>query len=242
MRSQHHMRSAVAGFTLVEALAALVLMGLVLTALATATGQWIPNWSRGFARVQQSELLASALNRIVADLAVAEFVPPSRDTRQPLFEGTERSVMFLRTALGPNTGPGLDIISIKETAERAGLALVRSRTAFAPSASAQRGFEDPVTLLRAPYRISFSYSGRDGVWRSSWLDASALPTAVRLIVRDTATGKTLSASTAALIHTQVPAACVGANADDDCNDGTETNPANKSEISMDGNTRGGRTQ
>ncbi len=80
------------------------------------------------------------------------------------------------------------------------------------------------------------------MWRSSWLDASALPTAVRLIVRDTATGKTLSASTAALIHTQVPAACVGANADDDCNDGTETNPANKSEISMDGNTRGGRTQ
>jgi general secretion pathway protein J len=151
-------------------------------------------------------------------------------------------VTFVRTAFGPNTRPGLDIVSIKETADRAEPALVRSRATFAPGASTQRMLRDPVTLLRAPYRISFSYSGRDGVWRSSWLDASALPNAVRLIVRDTATGKTLSASTAALIHTQVPVACVGANADDDCNDGTEADPANKSEISVDGDMRGGRTR
>ncbi len=240
MRSQHCTQSSVAGFTLVEALAALVLMGLVLTALATITGQWLPNWSRGFARVQRSELLASAIDRIVADLAAAEFVPPSRETRQPLFEGAERSVTFVRTTLGPNTRPGLDIVSIKETADRLGPILVRSRMAFAPGTSAQRAFGDPVTMLRAPHRVSFSYAGKDGVWRSSWRDASALPKAVRLIVRDTATGKTLAASTAAMIHTQLPAACVGSASDDDCNDGTDANPASKSEISMDGDGKGAR--
>lgn len=241
MRSrQSHMRSAVAGFTLVEALTALVLMSLVLTALATITGQWLPGWSRGFSRVQRSELLASALDRIVADLAVAEFVSPNRETKQPLFEGAEQSVMFVRTTLGPNTRPGLDIISIKETTDRVGPVLVRSRMAFAPGTSAQRVFGDSVTMLRAPHRVSFSYAGKDGVWRSSWRDASALPTAVRLIVRDSATGRTLSASTAALIHTQVPAACVGSSADDDCNGATDANPVNKSELSMDNDMRGGR--
>jgi general secretion pathway protein J len=243
MRRQHfHMRSAVAGFTLVEALAAMVLMGLVLAALATITGQWLPNWSRGFSRVQRGELLALALDRIVADFGAAEFVPSSRDIRQPLFEGTESSVTFVRSTLGPNTRPGLDIVTIRETSDRQGSALVRSRTVFAPGTPPQRAFADPVILLRAPYRISFSYAGRDGVWRGSWLNANALPRAVRLIVRDSSTGKTLPASTAALIHTQMPAICVSSNSDDDCSDGIDTDPAGKSELSMDGNGQGAQTR
>lgn len=241
MRRHSQMRPAIAGFTLVEALAAMILMGLVLTALATITGQWLPNWSRGFARVQQSELLASALDRIVADLGASEFVPPSREVKQPLFEGTERSVTFVRATIGPNTRPGLDIVRFAETTDHRGAVLVRSRKTFIPGASVQRAFGDPVTLLRAPYRISFSYAGRDGMWRGSWLEADALPTAVRLIVRDSATGRTLSASTAALIHTQVPAACVGSHADDDCNDKTDGNPAKTTEANMDGGKREART-
>ena len=36
-----------AGFTLLEALVATALMGLILAALATITAQWLPNWDRG---------------------------------------------------------------------------------------------------------------------------------------------------------------------------------------------------
>jgi general secretion pathway protein J len=42
-----------------------------------------------FARVQRSELLALGLERIVADLAAAEFTPPHGLTKDPLFEGAE---------------------------------------------------------------------------------------------------------------------------------------------------------
>lgn len=82
-----HRRNAISGFTLVEALAAMVLMGLVLAALATITGQWLPNWSRGFSRVQSSQLLAAALDRIVADLGAAEFVSLSGDNRSRCSRG-----------------------------------------------------------------------------------------------------------------------------------------------------------
>jgi len=219
-------RCAIAGFTLIEALVATVLMGVVLTALATITAQWLPNWSRGFARVQRSELIAVALDRIVADLAAAEFMPPNRDSKRPLFEGTELAVTLVRTALGPNTRPGLEMVRLGEIADLRGPKLVRSTSPFVPRdlrASPPR-FGDPVVLLSVPYRASFSYAGRDGVWRSTWLDAKELPAAVRLIIRDAATGRTLSASTVTVIHTQLPAECVAANADRECGDAGRSKP------------------
>ncbi len=45
------------GFTLIETLVALALMGLVLSALANLTAQWLPNWNRGLERIQRSELI-----------------------------------------------------------------------------------------------------------------------------------------------------------------------------------------
>src|SRR5437868_14540489 len=85
------------GFSLIEALVALALTGLVLSALATITAQWLPNWNRGIDRIQRSELVGIAMQRIAADLAAAEFVPASRDRRKPLFEGTAFAVTFIRT-------------------------------------------------------------------------------------------------------------------------------------------------
>src|SRR5581483_3977550 len=62
------------GFTLIETLVALALMGLVLSALASLTAQWLPNWNRGLDRIQRSEMISMALQQIGADLAAAEYV------------------------------------------------------------------------------------------------------------------------------------------------------------------------
>lgn len=35
------------GFTLIETIVALALMGLLLSALASITAQWLPSWNRG---------------------------------------------------------------------------------------------------------------------------------------------------------------------------------------------------
>jgi len=120
------------GFSLIEALAALALTGLVLSALATITAQWLPSWNRGFDRIQQSELVGISMRRIAADLAAAEYVPPNRDQVKPLFDGSALSVTFVRTALGPNVGVGLDVVRIGETTDQGRLVTVRSRAAFGP--------------------------------------------------------------------------------------------------------------
>lgn len=206
VRTRH--RCVTRGFTVMEALLATALMGVVLGALATVTAQWLPNWNRGFSRLQRAEQLVVAIERVVGDISAAEFVPLNRKARGPLFDGRELSVTLVRSAVGPNAGSGLEIVRIGETADRQGSVVVRMRAPFAPGAAGELPqFADPVVLLRAPYRMSFSYAGKDGVWTNEWSAADRLPTAVRLSIRDAASDRALPVSTVATIRTELPADC-----------------------------------
>jgi general secretion pathway protein J len=211
------------GFTLLETIIALALTGFVLAALANITAQWLPNWNRGVGRVQRGETIGIALQRITADLASAEYVPANRDSRRPFFDGSELSVTFVRTALGPNAGPGLDVVRLGETMERRDFITVRSRARFAPlpagASSEQLHFGDPVVLLRAPFRLSFAYAGVDRVWKSTWRGSNRLPAMIRLTVRDAASERVLSVSTIAPVHVQLPSDCT--QSDGKCNDKPE---------------------
>jgi general secretion pathway protein J len=211
----------VAGFTLLEALIATALMGTILAALATITAQWLPNWNRGFARVQQNEQLMLGLERLIADLAAAEFVPLGRETRQPFFDGTDISITFVRTALAPNARPGLDIVRIAEIGNERGPILVRTRAPFVPVVAdtndrRQPNLTDPVVLMRAPYRLSFSYAGSDQIWQDAWRRAAQLPRAIRLTLRDAATHRPLAVSTATLVRAELPAECILAKSLAEC--------------------------
>jgi general secretion pathway protein J len=201
-------RNGEAGFTLVEMLIAVMMMVFILTALATVTAQWLPNWNHGMARMERDERFAFALNRMVGDLAVAEFVPANITVKTPYFDGSELSVSFVRTAIGPSSAPGLEIVRFQEIADSSGPALVRSRSAFVPmDANAQIRFADPVVLIRSPYRVMFAYAGADDTWQPTWRNAAELPKRVRITVRDGVTQQKLAVSTAALVHIDTPAEC-----------------------------------
>jgi general secretion pathway protein J len=230
------------GFTLIETIVALALMGLVLSALASITAQWLPNWNRGVDRIQRSEVMGIALQRIAADLAAAEYVPANRESRRPLFDGSELSVMFVRTSLGPNAGPGLDVVRVGETTDRREFVTVRSRARFTPlppgsSLSEQLHFGDPVVLMRAPYRLSFAYAGQDRIWKSTWRGSDKLPVMIRLTVRDAASERVLSVSTVAPVHVQVPSGC--ARPDGGC-DGKSDDPQKALDETRAGNATAGQ--
>jgi general secretion pathway protein J len=214
-------RSRYAGFTLVEALVATLLMAIILGALATVTAQWLPNWNRGLARLQRAELFAAGLERLLADLAAVEFVSAGSANAPPIFDGTELSVTFVRTTLGPNAATGLEIVRLTETSGSGATALVRTTAPFVPISedtrfAQQPSFANPVVMIRAPYRVSFAYAGSDRVWRDIWRGAAELPRAVRVRVRDAATSRTLAVSTTALIRAELPARCVVARTPADC--------------------------
>jgi general secretion pathway protein J len=190
---------------------------LVLAALAAITAQWLPNWNHGVVRIQRNEQVALGLERIAADLAASEFISTSQEARKPFFDGANRSVVFVRTTLGPNTAPGLEIVRIAETTSERGLVIVRTRAPFTPGIDrTQLTFTNPVVLLGEPYRLSFSYAGTDRNWREDWRQQAQLPSAIKLTVRDATTQRTLSVSTATSVHVEVPIDCIAAKSLAEC--------------------------
>jgi general secretion pathway protein J len=198
--SRRRARRSVAGFTLLEAMLALALTAAIVLSLATVAAQWLPNWRRGFASLQSADLLSLGLERIVADVSSAEYVSPGGAATQPLFYGEALSLIFVRSALGPDSHANLEVVRLAETVDKRGFAIVRTRAPFAPLAPGldptRYAFADPVVLVRAPFRVSFAYAGPDRVWVNSWGPSDTLPDAVRITVRDSASGQALAASTA----------------------------------------------
>jgi general secretion pathway protein J len=237
-------RAAERGFSLIEALVALALTGFVLSALGNITAQWLPNWNRGIDRITRSEVVGIGLQRIGADLAAAEYVSTDRDLRRPLFDGSELSVMFVRTALGPNAGPSLDVVRVGETTDNGELVTVRSQTSFRPlppasSLSEQLHFGSPVVLLRRPYRLSFAYAGPDRIWKSNWHQSDKLPAWIRLTVRDAQSERVLSVSTVTPVHVQAPSDCVQPDGKCDSKPGAVQNPEDQSRAAIVPAVRGG---
>ena len=194
-------------------MATLALTATIILALSSVAGQWLPNWRRGFVDLQRADLLSVGLERVVDDLSAAEYVTRSAGAPAPLFEGDASSVMFVRSAIGPDAYPHLEVVRLAEVKEDRGLAMVRTRARFAPTAPPAPGarpqaiaFGDPVTLVRAPFHISFAYAGPDRLWLSSWKGREQLPEAVRISVRDTIANRVLAASTVARVRVTAPGA------------------------------------
>ena len=205
--------SGAGGFTLLEALIAVALMGVLLGILTTVTGHWMANWRTGFDRVQRADLLGLGLDRIAADLAAAEFVSPGGVNARPLFDGTPSSVTFVRSAIGPNASAGLEIVRLGETDDERGRVLVRARIPFVPVTANVLDIDaleytNPIVLVRPPFQVSFAFAGPDRVWQETWHDAVQLPNAVRVTVRNAVTDRILPVSTAALLKVNAPAECV----------------------------------
>ncbi len=211
--------SAQGGFTLFEALVGVALMGLILSILVVVTAKWVPHWQAGFVQLQRDNLVGLGLDRLVSDLAAAEYIAPIGGD-QPLFYGSSSSVTFVRTPLGPklpNSAPdGLEIIRFADNPDAGGL--VRSRVAFSPESSLAVKSEDfefasSNLLIRAPLRVSFAFAGPKRSWIESWTETT-LPVAIRVSIRNADSGDLLAVSTATLVHITAPAGCVAANSSD----------------------------
>ena len=195
----------------------MALMGLILAALATVTAQWMPNWNHGIARVQRSDDVALGLERLATDLAAAEFIAASRETRKPLFDGAARSVIFVRAAFGPNTGPALRLFASPKSIATEARSWSGPERHSRPELTARNPLSQiPSCCCGHPIGSPFHMQGADRNWHEEWRDQIQLPKAIKLTVQDAATQRTLSISTATRVHVEAPMECGAAKSLNDC--------------------------
>jgi len=177
-----------AGFTLVEMIVALAILGLVLVLLGSSakllrgTGDRIAE--RG-AALGDLALLDGLLQERLGDAVALDFGPPGR--RVSSFDGGPDRARFL--TLAPGFVPGEPLVAMAiGAAALGGLELWRVEVAAdavdfdaleASDRAESRGLAQQVTALR------LSYFGRkdgatDAVWHATWQAEPRLPDAVRL--------------------------------------------------------------
>lgn len=194
------------GFTLIEALVALAIGGFVIATLATVTGQWMRNWQVGIPVLQRSQALVTGLDRIVADVAAARFMPAG--TTGFVFTGEPTAITLVRQTLPVETPAGLEIVRLAAVPGGGEVTLARSRSPL-PFGSSLGAPSDaaPVTLLRQPDAVRFAYADAGQAWQTSWRVPARLPRLVRIEVIDRRSGRAVLPPVVVRLHADAPLTC-----------------------------------
>lgn len=198
-------RSRSGGFTLLEALLALLLASILFGGISLYSGSWLKRWQGLVQRGGEEDMVAVVLDRIVEDLEAAQpiFVTVGFD-RNVSFEGAGDSVTFLRPALGYEARAGLDRITYGGGSVGGEAALLRMRRGL--GAGPQVGGGEDLPLMRGRFVLSFAYAGDDGVFTDGWSNRSSLPRMVRVEIAGEGGGRTRQHAFARL-RIEMPAHC-----------------------------------
>ncbi|WP_117190475.1 PulJ/GspJ family protein [Rhizobium terrae] len=177
-------RDARAGFTLIEALASLVLTTMLFGGLALYTGTWLPHWQGIIARGGQEDTVAVVLDRMVEDLEAAQpSYAKSQGTAVVDFTGHISEVTFVRQALGYEPRAGLDEVTYLVGRDGARAALIRARRDYGTGENGDRDEDEDgeeLPLLRGDLKLSFGYAGPDGDLSPEWASRNRMPSLVRI--------------------------------------------------------------
>lgn len=191
-------RPGEAGFSLIEVLAALVIMSLLLVAgssvmrLVTSAGE------RGTRAAERGDMLGRAFAAIRNDLMhIERGIVKRNDKLSFAFSGSARSLSFLAVEPPFPTEPGSYTISYRVEGSDGAVRLVRARSVFDPASdkegrpdrAKQPALGEAVEVLGGPYRIAFAYfDGTERRWLDAWRAPERLPQLIRLTLAPTAAG------------------------------------------------------
>lgn len=190
------------GYVMIEALAALVLSGLVLASVPLASGMMIRTWQKVTSGSDRLDELATGLSVVRRELSVLQRArwPEGRRQRGEAiyaFLGNPETVGMVLSGEGRRAAPGEDrgdrIVMFTARIDENGSMLMRGSVPMLPDVTGfdQVQLENPVILLNGPWRYRFFY-GVPGAgrleWRDAWEKEESLPSAIRLDVLDIATG------------------------------------------------------
>ncbi len=179
------------GFTLLELLIAMTLLGLLAGLLFGGLSFGIRVWEKGDAELEKmAELqIAQGLIRRLISRSLLSDLAEDENEDTAIFEGTPDTLHFVGPAPAQSLPGGLYRMSIRADDESGERRLVMAWWLFDPDEREPREGEDEnvVVLVENISDISFAFFGtadedadRDSRWRDRWEDMPGLPRLVRI--------------------------------------------------------------
>lgn len=177
------------GFTLIEVLIAMTLLGVMVVLLFSSMKICADSWQKGEDKITE-----------VNDVAVVyQFFQHHLSTAKPLwddfsdenkikifaFQGKSQELQFVSAFPASAKKSGLQLFSLKLINDGTEQIIQVSITPFFPSAEGQEWRHEEVTLLRHVRNFSLSYFGSDdaqaeGFWQEDWLAKESQPQLVKI--------------------------------------------------------------
>ena len=175
-----------AGFTLLEVLAALMLLGFLLVGVYSGIHTATRTVHVGQAKIEQFDQVSAAQRFVRSELAQALAQPIAHDDQGlPLFfSGSAHEMRFVAPLPGylGRLGPQLQQLRLVPD-DAGGLRLEASFAILPPDGSKPQPLGDAQVLLSGIRSGGFDYRGRDrqgrpGDWQDDWTDGHRLPSLV----------------------------------------------------------------
>jgi general secretion pathway protein J len=181
------------GFTLIEVLIAMTLLGIMVVLLFSSMKISADSWQKGEDKITQVNDVAVVYQFFQHHLAIAkplwkDFAEDSEQTFS--FQGKSQELQFVSSFPASAKRSGLQLFSLNLINDGGEQVIQVSITPFFPVAEGEEWLKEEVVLLRHVRDFSLSYYGLDetqteGVWQEDWIEQETLPRLVKIkIARD----------------------------------------------------------
>jgi len=181
------------GFTLIEVLIAITLLGVIVVLLFASLRVAGKSWNAGEGRIAQVNQKAVVYQFFKRHLTGIRPLPmPKKDdplgleTAEQAFQGLSQRLQFVAALPAASTRKGLQLFNIQLDPRNSSIIQVALRP-YRETDAEFDGAEPPVILLEQVARFSFSYFGKieegaEPVWLNEWVEADHLPSLVKVSI------------------------------------------------------------
>jgi general secretion pathway protein J len=184
------------GFTLIEILVSLSLLGIVFlllfSSLYTANKSWIAG-EKKISNNDESRLVALFLRRQISQALPITWVNNGKS--KLLFKGNENILSFTSTLPAHRAGGGLNLITIEveQTEDESNLYIKYQPVASGSYSDNGEYKNNNALLISNVENIEFSYFGSNeknqtAEWHSEWIDENVMPNLIRVKINSSAPG------------------------------------------------------
>jgi general secretion pathway protein J len=203
------------GFTLIEVLVSLTLLGLILGLLGGGLRVLAKGWEANTQRIEALDMVSRAFDILQRDAAgLQRLANEAGGAPRYIFSGGPESLSFVALEPPYPSEAGPYFISYAIAANGADRDLIRSRAPYRQGMTVFPGATpaNRVPLLEGPYRYRFEYARKgsgEPVWQSPWPDRDRLPDLIRLEITDADPRRSVVVPMVAAVRADAELTCIG---------------------------------